>query len=415
MPYIDSAFSNLPTEWTLKPLGEVADILDNKRAPLNSFERATKKGAYPYCGANGIVDYIDEYRFDGEHVLIAEDGGYWGRNESSSYIMRGKFWVNNHAHVIAAKDGLTNNVFLSNVINYMNISPLIGGDARGKLTKSILVTLLVPMAPLPEQCRIAKVLSTAQTAIEQQVRLIVLARELKSALMSKLFAEGLRGEKQKGTEIGLVPKSWEVVPLREVAGDGFQNGAFIKNPVLGKGVLFANVVDMYREVYLDFTQLERIDVEVTKIKRYLLEEHDVLVVRSSLKREGIGQNCVVRELKEPVFYDCHLIRVKPDTTRIVPEFLSYFWRSDKGKQDLIQRSKTTTMTTINQAGLAGALMPLPSYDEQSDIANVLLSIDTKIQLHRQKQKEVQELFRALLHQLMTGKTRVNEIDLPGIS
>jgi type I restriction enzyme S subunit len=269
------------------------------------------------------------------------------------------------------------------------------------------------LPPIAEQRRITNVLAIIQTAIEQQVRLIKLMHELKSALMHKLFTEGLRGEKQKMTEIGPVPESWEVVPLQNVARDGFQNGAFIKNPSIGKGILFANVVDMYSDVHLGFGNLERIDVEISKIKQYLLQENDVLVVRSSLKREGIGQNSVVKNLTEPVFFDCHLIRVKPDATRIVPEFLSYFWRSDKGKQDLIQRSKTTTMTTINQATLAGALMPVPSYEEQGEIANILLTTDAKIQAHRLKQKKLEELFRTLLHQLMTGQTRVNDIDLPG--
>jgi type I restriction enzyme S subunit len=283
------------------------------------------------------------------------------------------------------------------------------------LNKGKIDRLEIALPPIPEQRRIAYVLTTVQTAIEQQARLIALTRELKSALMRKLFTEGLRKEKQKETEIGLVPEGWDVVPMQRVAKDGFQNGAFIKKPTIGKGVLFANVVDMYREVHLDFGQLERIDVDVSKIQQYLLEENDVLVVRSSLKREGVGQNCVVKNLNEPVFYDCHLIRIKPDTMRIVPEFLSYFWRSEKGKQDLIQRSKTTTMTTINQATLAGALMPVPPYDEQSQITNVLLSLDAKTRLHRQQQEKLEELFRTLLHQLMKGQVRVNDLDIDSLS
>jgi len=289
------------------------------------------------------------------------------------------------------------------------------GGAQPNISQTIIKNIRLRLPSLPEQRRIANVLATVQTAIGQQTRLIVFMRELKSALMRKLFTEGLRGEKQKETDIGLVPESWEVISLQKVAIDGFQNGAFIKKPIMGRGILYANVVDMYGEVHVDFGKLERIDVEVSKIRQYLLEENDVLVVRSSLKREGIGQNSVVKNLKEPVFYDCHLIKVKPDTTRIIPEFLSYFWRSEKGKQDLIQRSKTTTMTTINQASLAGALMPVPSYEEQKEIANIFLRIDTKITFHRNKQEKLEELFRTLLHQLMTGQTRVNEIDLPSLS
>ena len=95
--------------------------------------------------------------------------------------------------------------------------------------------------------------------------------------------------------------------------------------------------------------------------------------------------------------------------------MSYFWRSHKGKKELIQRSKTTTMTTINQASLANALMPLPSFDEQSEIANILLNIDSKIQLHRQKKEKLEVLLRTLLHQLMTAQIRVDKLDLEAIT
>ena len=148
MAYLDPEFSPLPDGWTSKELQDVVEIHNTKRQPLNGREREGRKGGFPYCGANGVVDYIDDYRFDGEYVLIAEDGGYWGKHQPSSYIMRGKFWVNNHAHVVCAKDGETTNVFFSHILNYLNIDPFIGGDARGKLTKAILTQLAIPLPPL---------------------------------------------------------------------------------------------------------------------------------------------------------------------------------------------------------------------------------------------------------------------------
>jgi type I restriction enzyme S subunit len=149
MESLDPDFDALPKGWTIRTLADVAEIHNARRVPLNARERESKRGIYPYCGANGVVDSIDEYRFDGEYVLIAEDGGYWGKLEPSSYIMRGKFWVNNHAHVIRGKAGIANNFFLSCLLNFMDIAPLIGGDARGKLTKSIMERL--PMVTPPCQ------------------------------------------------------------------------------------------------------------------------------------------------------------------------------------------------------------------------------------------------------------------------
>ena len=220
MEYRDPDFNALPEEWIIRPLQDVAEIHNTRRCPLNSRDRETKKGIYPYCGANNVVDSIDEYRFDGEYVLVAEDGGYWGKQEQSSYIMRGKFWVNNHAHVIRGRDGVSNNLFLSCLLNFMNISPLIGGDARGKLTKAVLEKLPLVTPPIAEQQKIAGVLGVVQRAMEQQERLLALTAELKRALLHRLFTQGLRGEPQKQTDIGSVPDSWDVVPLGSLAKVG---------------------------------------------------------------------------------------------------------------------------------------------------------------------------------------------------
>jgi len=254
MAYLDPEFATLPDGWTSNQLQDVVEIHNTKRQPLNAREREGRKGAYPYCGANGVVDYIEDYRFDGEFVLIAEDGGHWGKHESSSYIMGGKFWVNNHAHVVLAIPEITTNRFFSYIVNYMNIAPFIGGDARGKLTKAILKQLEIPLPPLPEQKKIAHILSTVQHAIEAQERIIQTTTELKKALMQKLFTEGLRKEPQKQTEIGPVPESWEVVDFGCVinlfAGYAFKSKEGVpesNTQLLRMGNLYQNSLDLSRK------------------------------------------------------------------------------------------------------------------------------------------------------------------------
>lgn len=307
--------------------------------------------------------------------------------------------------------------FLAYQLGIDSIQQYVAMNKRGAtikgITRDCLEQIRLNLPPLPEQKKIAHILSTVQLAIEAQERIIQTTTELKKSLMHKLFTEGLRNEPQKQTEIGPVPHSWEVVPLANLIRSKLQNGAFVQKPETGKGFLFANVVDMYRETHLDLTRLERLDVPADSIAQYWLEDGDILVVRSSLKRDGIGQNCVARNLNESVFYDCHLIRVQTDHGKLLPEFLSAFWRSDIGKNDLILRSKTTTMTTINQQGISKALVPVTSIEEQSEIADLLEIVDTKIRGHREQKRHLEDLFRTLLHELMTAKTRVHEIDLQG--
>jgi type I restriction enzyme, S subunit len=270
--------------------------------------------------------------------------------------------------------------------------------------------LKIEIPPLSEQRKIAYILNTIQKAIEQQDKLIKTTTELKKALMQKLFTEGTKGEKQKQTEIGLVPESWQIKTIRSIAIGKFQNGAFVQNPKKGEGLLFANVVDMYRELYLDLSKLERFEVNKEEVSQYLLRENDILFVRSSLKREGIGQNCIAKNLTETVFYDCHLIRVRPDPEVVVAEFMSYYFASALGKQELIKRSKTTTMTTINQDSLGGTFIPIPNIKIQNEIVQVGLNVDKKIAFHKRKKQTLTDLFKTFLHQLMTGQRRVNELE-----
>ncbi len=92
---------SLPSTWTLTPLGEAADNLDGMRVPLKLSDRENRHGVYPYYGASGIIDHIDNHHFDGEYLLVAEDGANLiARSTPIAFLAAGKFWVNNHAHVL---------------------------------------------------------------------------------------------------------------------------------------------------------------------------------------------------------------------------------------------------------------------------------------------------------------------------
>mgnify|MGYP003501608139 CR=1 FL=1 len=88
--------------WEIKKLGEVCEILDHLRVPITKKDR--REGVYPYYGASGVQDYVDSYIFDGRYLLVGEDGAKWGANDKSAYIIEGKSWVNNHAHILKLND-----------------------------------------------------------------------------------------------------------------------------------------------------------------------------------------------------------------------------------------------------------------------------------------------------------------------
>ena len=145
----------LPAGWMCLTLEDVAEIHDNLREPVNSSERAKRLGTYPYYGATGQVGWIDDFRQDGEYVLLGEDGApFFEPTKEKAYLVSGKCWVNNHAHVLKGREGLCSNRYLLYALNQTNYRGYANGTTRLKLTQSAMRQLPINLAPLPEQHRI---------------------------------------------------------------------------------------------------------------------------------------------------------------------------------------------------------------------------------------------------------------------
>jgi len=180
--------------WSERSLVDIATCLDNLRRPLNEAQRSTMRGEFPYCGANGVVDYIDRYCIDDAVILIAEDGGYFDEylTRPIAYQMSGKFWVNNHAHVLKAKDDFDQE-FLFYALVHKNILSFLASGTRAKLNRSELNKIIV-RAPeqQDEQSAIAAVLTEMDTEITVLESRLTKARALKQAMAQALLTGRIR-------------------------------------------------------------------------------------------------------------------------------------------------------------------------------------------------------------------------------
>jgi len=192
VPLKQTEIGEVPEGWDVAPLGDVVEVHDRHRVPLSSDVRSDMQGPYPYCGANGVVDHIDDYLFDGEFVLLAEDGGYWGRLQPSAYLMTGKFWVNNHAHIIqAVRDALTNRFLLYWLI-YDDLERFVSGSTRQKLNQGVMKRVPVPLPPLPEQKKIAGLLQAVEDRIAAEEDHKRALEELSNTLLNDLMTAKIR-------------------------------------------------------------------------------------------------------------------------------------------------------------------------------------------------------------------------------
>lgn len=223
----------------------------------------------------------------------------------------------------------------------------------------------IPLPPLSEQRRIAAVLAeqlgavdAARAAAEARLKAI---NALPAAFLRQVFP-------QPGASL---PKSWRWAKLGKIALNGPDNGIFKRRSDFGQGVPVVNVSDLYRSLYVDLSLAERVQITKDELKRYEIMSGDLFFCRSSLKREGIGWCCLIKEVPEPAVFECHVMRVHLKPTEAIPQYVAHYWQHPAVRERVIGNSRTATMTTMNQKDLADVEIPLPTLSEQRRIAAML--------------------------------------------
>ncbi|SFE12231.1 restriction endonuclease subunit S [Nitrosomonas sp. Nm166] len=198
---------NLPQGWVCLTLEDVADIYDNLREPVNSTERAKRRGPYPYYGATGQVGWINDYRQEGEFVLLGEDGApFFDWVKDKAYLVSGKCWVNNHAHVLKGKEGVCSNRYLLYALNQTDYRGYANGTTRLKLTQSAMRRIPINLAPTKEQHRIVTKIEELFSELDKGIESLKTAQAqlkvyrqvlLKHAFEGKLTVQWRKENKDK--------------------------------------------------------------------------------------------------------------------------------------------------------------------------------------------------------------------------
>ncbi|MCP4762871.1 MAG: restriction endonuclease subunit S, partial [archaeon] len=157
----------IESKWDVVKLGDIVEILDEKRIPVSKRDRTS--GEFPYYGATGIIDYIDKYIFEEKLILIGEDGAKWGANENSAFSVDGKYWVNNHAHVLRPKRELVFDEFIIEMLNKLDLSFYITGLNVPKLNQNNLREIKIP---LPSKDIQGKIISEIELLEQQEQKAV---------------------------------------------------------------------------------------------------------------------------------------------------------------------------------------------------------------------------------------------------
>jgi len=258
--------------------------------------------------------------------------------------------------------------------------------------------------PLSEQRAIAHVLQTIQEAKFTRQREIALERERKAALMDHLFSHGTKGEPRKQTEIGEIPESWEVLPFKKIMLTGTQNGIYKSKDYYGKGSLIADMKDIFKEGdILKIQEMDRVNLDSNELEKFSLHRGDLVFARRSFKPGGAGKCQYVPPLDESVVFSSSLIRVSLKQS-INSEFYAYFLNSKSGRRLIDRIVRVLAVSGVSGSDLKNLLIPVLSTEsEQITIAETLRTFDTKITALEQEAIYLDELFHAMLDELMTGQ------------
>jgi restriction endonuclease S subunit len=403
--YKQSAIGLIPSDWEVKSVENCFEILDNKRKPLNNNIRNTMKGMIPYYGANGVVDYINDFLFDEDLILIAEDGGYFDEYQTRpiAYKISGKSWVNNHAHILKAKNK-NSQEYLFYTLEHKNILDFLNGGTRAKLNKGELEKILVPFPSLEEQNNISMLLSTWDNAIKVSNDIISNLEVIKKNITINILSGKSKFNNPKATtKKDTLAKNnkiakWEVKQIATVVKQ-------IKNPVK------VELTKAYRQLGIrshtkGIFYKEPVSGLILGNKSVFYVESNCFIVNIVFAWEHAIAKTTDNEIGFIVSHRFPMYKPLPDILDL--DYLLYFFKSKKGKDllGLASPGGAGRNKTLGQKEFLNLKIPVPPLEEQKKIATFLSSLDRELELHKQKLQTLQLQKKGLMQQLLTGKIRV---------
>ena len=332
-----------------KKLEEVCEILDSRRVPITAKDR--KAGVYPYYGANGLQDYVAEYIFDDELVLLAEDGGNFGsKDRPIAYRVSGKCWVNNHAHVLKAKP-IVNIDYLCYALMFYDTEGLVNGATRQKLTQAAMRQMVIPYRDMTEQLRIVDEISQVVRLIDKRKEELTLLDQLVKSRFIELFGD-----------VTSNPNGYPVKNFEEISVL-ITDGEHATPHRTEEGIYLLSA----RNVLNHALQLEDVDYideeEYSRIARRVIPQAgDVLISCSG----SIGRCCVVPNgLRFQMVRSAALIRF--DNT-INPVFAEWLITSDDLQQQIAQSATQSSQANLFQGKIRKLHGYVPPIELQEQFA-----------------------------------------------
>lgn len=421
--------------WKWVKLGEATKCLDNLRKPINSSDRQrriagkSEKKLYPYYGATGQVGWIDSFITNGEYVLVGEDGApFLDIYKAKAYKIKGKTWVNNHAHILQEVENISINDFILHYLNSINYRQYVNGTTRLKLTKGSLVEIPFPLPSIGTQQAIVSKIEELFSELDKGIENLRLAQQqlktyrqsvLKWAFEGKLtghvrtpvlirsarpeISMAAEPEFEYGGETGL-PEGWKWSKIGDLM-ESVRNGYSKKPDEQGKYKILRISSVRPNKVFIDDVRYLESEIGIENS----LTENDILFTRYNGSIDFVGVCGRVPKLKEKLYYPDKLIRCRPKIKEwFHSAYIDYAANSRLARQFVLSKIKTTAgQTGISGSDVKEIPIPLAPLEKQYQVVMAIesrLSVADKMEEGIiQSLQQAEALRQSILKRAFEGK------------
>ena len=409
----DTEIGRIPKEWEIVRLGDekIIELVMGQSPPSSTYNKE-KKGL-PFL--QGKIEFGEIYPspeiYCSSPIKIAEPNDILLSVRApvgDVNIAPFKCCIGRGLSAIRANPDKVHHLFLFYYLKFngKKFEILSTGSTFKAIRRQEIESFKIPLPPLPEQRKIAEILSTVDEAIQKVDEAIQRTERLKRGLMQKLLTKGIGHKEFKDTEIGRIPKEWTVVRLKDVISL-FQNGIWGEDPIVGaESYPVIRSTEITHDGKIELANVAFRKISNDKIDKYRLRDGDILLVGSSGSSHLIGRAALFQQPDDKIyFFSNFMVRIRPAS--VEPKFLYYFLGSPKYTQFLKSLQQTSTgLRNLPKKEFLRLTIPLPPLPEQRRIAEILSTVDKKLELERKRKEKLDRIKHGLMNDLLTGKVRV---------
>jgi type I restriction enzyme S subunit len=381
-----------PEEWKILRFNEFLSLEYGKGLP----EQKRTQGMYPVVGSNGIIGYHNRAFVKGPGIVIGRKGTIGAVTWIDS-----DFWPIDTTYYVNVTSGDVDLKWLFYELIHLGLPKLSLADVVPGLKRDLVNNLVVPLPPLAEQRGIVGVLGVVDLAVAKAGEVIAKTERLKKGLMQTLLTRGIGHKEYKQTQIGTIPKEWEVASLEEIC-TAIVDCPHTTPKFTDKGILLVRNFNIHKgELILEPTYYTTEEEWRTRTRRCVPENGDVLFSREA----PIGEACLA-PTNTRFSLGQRTMLLRPDKTLLNSLFLVYVFYSPLIQRQLRNLEAGVTAHHVNVADIRRLKIPVPSISEQERIASIVSATAEKLKLERSEEAKLERIKRGLTNLLLTGKIRV---------